>query len=129
MKKVWKSNDGKIFDSRDKCLEYENRGRKLKSNNTLNLGSRNFKRKTNLKKFYKVEEFRLKLREKNGLMDKKESVLTMHKKLSSNFKQSLQRARKDREDELKKAIMMVKQHHMVVDIKKWTRVKNNMVKS
>ncbi len=66
MKKVWKSNDGKIFDSWDECHEYENRsGKKLKSNNTLNLGSRNFNRKTNLKQFYKVEELRIKLREKN----------------------------------------------------------------
>ena len=66
MKKVWKSTDGKNFDSWEECLEYENRcGKKLKSNNNLNLGSRNFKRKTNLKQFYKVEELRIKLREKN----------------------------------------------------------------
>ena len=65
MKKVWKSNDGKIFDSYQECLEYENRcGKKLKSNNILNLGSRNFKRKTSLKQFYKVEKLRIKLREK-----------------------------------------------------------------
>ena len=34
MKKVWESTDGKIFDSWEECLEYENRcGKKLKSNN------------------------------------------------------------------------------------------------
>ena len=66
MKKVWESTDGKIFDSWEECLEYENRcGKKLKSNNILNLGSKNFKRKTNLKQFYKVEELRIKLREEN----------------------------------------------------------------
>ena len=61
----------------------------------------------------------LKLKENDKSSEKKDGGLTSSKKLSSNFKLSLQRTRKDREEELRKAITMVKQH--VAGVTKATR--------
>ena len=56
-----------------------------------------------------LEKALLKLKEKDDTVQEK-SVLNVQNKINMNFKQSLEKTRKDTEEELKKAILKVKQH-------------------